>query len=74
MHIVNCSLKVFKWTFFKVYECIYRICTDLTEGKYEYRTISHSIIQLIYFRMYRCIYKILSNLIWGNMNIGQYYS
>jgi len=60
--------------YFKVCGCIYKLCSDITQGKYEYRTISHLITRLIYFRMYRCIYRILSNLIWENMNIGQYYS
>jgi hypothetical protein len=55
---------------FKVYRCIYKICSNITWGKYEYGTILQFIIQLIYFKVCRFIYKVCSNRTWGKYEYG----
>ena len=59
---------------FQICSCIYRICSDRTWGKYEYRTILQLIIQLINFKSVVVYtgYEVTEHE--GNMNIGQYYS
>jgi len=72
--IYNLHTHLHIYIYFKVCICIYNICTTITQEQYEYSTILHLTIQLNNITMYICIYRILSNLMWGNMNIGQYYS
>jgi hypothetical protein len=55
---------------FKVYRCIYRICSNITWGKYDCGTGLQLIIQLVYFKICMSIYRIISNKIYEKYKYG----
>ena len=59
---------------FQVCSSIYRICSDIKWGKYDYGTILQLIIQLIYFKSVAVYTGYVVTEYEGNMNMGQYYS
>ena len=47
--------------YFKLFQCIEMLCTNIKLGKYEYCAILHLIIQLINFKVCSSIYRICCN-------------
>jgi len=43
---------IYLFIYLEVCRCIYRVCSNRSWDKYEYRTILQFVIQLIYFRMF----------------------
>jgi hypothetical protein len=56
--------------YFKVYRYIYRICSNITWGKYDYGTILQLIIQLIYFKVCMFIYRAIRKIKWSKYKYG----